>query len=497
MTNKQSTLFPWLMDDHYHARALVTYNVRLLDARLHQLMAPVWRDGTGLYNQPASLLDQLLSCCADLIKRYECLLESPSTEAAVSKLKFEPDLSGCYLNIQHMKQRMRAALSADEEERCASDLLHHYRNLETLLLDFRQLKKHHEQLPNASAPEGRQHESINRLLAARHWRDWLMAMVLFAQEQWENAQGCRNQLEQLSDPALLKLYHLFDQPDYISLINSLFLYKINPQSLYEQTLHPEKLMSVQSRLGLMHAFIEFVQASITQVLRQRGYHAAHDYLLHGNSMPSGVTVDNALSFREGIAEAVREWKGSRLLTQNENTMPAAMDELFQAYKFWFNPCRLIDAVMKLQQQLTVNSLNETTRSALFSSQLRLIFCRLTTAQCLDLYGYFSNKSSCYLMRSLLAVIHGQVSGFFPDLDDSDRQAVRQVYNALDCLMNTLIDELRGRHILARAYEREGLDVKPGRRIVQALQRILYVYALDWEKKNECLDQLFDELDDLG
>lgn len=499
MRHDEPALFPWLMDDRYLSKALVTYNIKLLDARLHQLMAPVWRDGTGLQHLSRFALRQLLDCCTDLIKRYECFLEEPDCSSQLEPrdphVNFEPNLSTCYLTIQQFKQRLRDVRTADDEACVTGGLLFYYRNLRTLLLESSRKDSKTELVPAHTSSEPGRSAAINGLLAAKNWRDWLMAMVVFAQEQGENTACYRMLIERLAEQELLELYYLFDQPDYISLINSLFLYKTNPQSLYEHILHPEKLVSVQTRLTLLHSFIELLHASVRQTLRQRGFNADHDYLLHGNDMPTGVSVDNAGSFRDGIAMAVKEWGLARLINPDDGIRPGKLDELFQAYKFWFNPCRLIDAVMKLQTQLTGDCQSGANIIRLFSSQMSLMYRRLTTDQCLDLYGYFSNKSSCYLMRSLLAVLDGPANSFLPVSDEQDKQAIRQVYLALDCVMNALRDELQHRHISTEAYARQNyLDVKPGRRIVHALTRIVQVYGVNREKKNDRLDQLFRELE---
>lgn len=494
MTNNEPLLFPWLMDERYLTRAFVSYQIKLLDARLHQMMAPDWRDGTGLQNIPSMCLAQLIACCSDLIRQYDCFLHEMMSDEALElrQVPFvrEHNVSDCYLLIQQIKQRFWLARSAAEEMAIASELLFFYKNLCSLLQEL------HDAHQTEPLDQHGFSAALTAILEAKNWQDWLKAIVALADDQGDNAARYKQQIEQLPDQELLGLYYLFDLPDYIMLANRLFLYKHDPSTLFEHSLHPEKLLSVQSRLNLLHAFIELLQQTVLQQLKQRGFNAEHDYLLHGNDVPPGILINDANRFREGILDALKVWGLKRLANADEPGAKSRLDEVFRAYKFWFNPNQLIDAAMALHVQLTGSGQTEAVNHTLFATQLSLIFRRLTTAQGMDLYGYFSNKATCYLMRSLLAAAEGQAITGLPLFDENERGTFKHAYLVLDSLMNGLRNELQQRHISTLPYCRElHRQVKPGRRIMLALKRILAIYPYATEEKNETLQRLFDELDD--
>lgn len=332
--------------------------------------------------------------------------------------------------------------------------------------------------PNPFHASGKR-KPLARVLESRCCSEWLHAMVHYAHESGSNAHLHQLLITELTDDELNILYGMFAKPDYVALINSIFFYKQDPQSLYEQILHPEKMVSVQSRLNFLHEFIEYIYKSTVQTLGQRGQAVYKDYLLHGQDTPPGVSIENAADFRDSIVSAIKEWRLKGLISQDDLSENDGVACLFGAYKFWFNPEQLIDTVMMLR---------------LAKQDNQHIFSSLDTSQCLDLYGYFSNKSSGYLMRTLLAAYDGQIISGLPAFSSYEKKAIRTVYHTLDSLMNALRDELQHRQIITEPYDRTiDAHLKPGNRIIRAIHRIIYLYMEEQERNNLLLEGLFREL----
>lgn len=478
MKSDERGMFPWLIEDVYHTRASIRYEIILEETRLHQFMAFNLRE--IVHNKHA------IDCCMIIIRLYSTLLLISSSE--VLCIESEPSMENehvtCYCKIQELKSQMYSATSLKQKVLVMHDLIFYYKNLKSLLSQAPETHCHTLGISNA----------LNGLIQAVSPESWLAAVVDFAREVGDNTSLHYEQLIRLNDNELLSIYGLFIREEYVALINCLFFYKLNPERLYRQLMHPEMLISTKARLGMLHAFIEFVHQSVIQILCQRGIHAEKDYLFHGNEIPQGIDVEEEHKFKELIVLAIKKWRLTQLFYSDEIKTFGKIDEIFRAYKFWFNPDRLIDAVMSLRAELAVSNLYNTEDTLYFTSQIRLLYKQVSTNQCIDLYGYFSNKDSCYLMRTLMAGFKGSEIDAGPLLSESDKMAIEQVYISLDCMMNSLRDELQHRHISTAPYLRSNHGkVAPGRRNLQALRRILELYHDDKKGRNVALEQLFNEL----
>ena len=231
-----------------------------------------------------------------------------------------------------------------------------------------------------------------------------------------------------------------------------------------------------------------------QNLCLRGINEFHDYLFHGEGLPQGVTINGEEKIRDLIISLIKDWRCS-MANCDDLAHKNKVFDLFHAYKFWFNPNRLIDTAMSLQRQLAENETTENCKK--FSQEMQLLYTQLTTTECLDLYGYFANKDTCYLMRTLTAVAEAQPVSTLPVLDLSEREIVAQVHNTLDCIMEALRDELLNRHITTASYARnKGTKfVKPGRRNLNAVTRIIELYCSHKSlAENHTIEQLFSEVE---
>jgi hypothetical protein len=483
MKNDKHALFPWLMDERYQLKAFINYEIKLAEASLYQLMV------RELYC--SSKTREAVACCTELSKQYIKLLSHISKGlSSTSDLKQstgENEPFCCYLKIQEIKQQLSSTSSEVDEMNVIQELIFYYKKLELLLL---------EQWPDIIAKRVLEKDSgLIDLIKAETMQEWLSAVVKFAHNIGENTALHRAQLAQLDDNDLLSIYELFIRAEYVALINSLFFYKIHPHQLYSQSIHPEKLISVRIRLELLYSFIEFIQETVLLTLRQRGFDAEYDYLFHGDELPEGISVEVEHDCQVLITTTIKNWRLTHMRYPDATLTRGKLDDLFRAYKFWFNPNRLIDTVMSLRIHLVGRVLDDDSNK-FFSVQMIQLYQQLTTVQCIDLYGYFANKDSCYLMRTLWAVSNGHENMKLPLLMNNEKNTVRQVYLNLDCVMSSLRDELKNRQISTAPYERDNANklINPGRRILQALRRVTELYCENNRGRNQLLERLFGEIE---
>ena len=195
-----------------------------------------------------------------------------------------------------------------------------------------------------------------------------------------------------------------------------------------------------------------------------------------------------------ILEAIKSWH-IKASTSCERLSVKQLQDLFSAYKFWFNPSHLIDAVMLLQQK-QIKHTEQMSQNG-FYQHMRDLYRQLTTTECLDLYGYFSNKDSCYLMRTLLMIKKGGVVSWLPWLKQEETHAIHRVYDAIECVMSALRDELASRHIHTTPYQRDfkAKNISPGRRNREAVIRIITLYANQMVVRTSArIEQLFTSLE---
>ena len=482
MNQDECRIFPSLVEDIYQIRATIRYDIKLAETRLHQRL--VLDPGGAANNQQAT------DCCVIILQLYVKLLAAFSgvSTGVAREWVMENDRAVCYCKIQELKSRLCSAISLQQKVLAVHELIFYYENLVSLLSAT--------QYPEEICPASKVSKALHELLHAQSPENWLAAVVDFAKDTGHNTERHHAQLLQLSDKELLSLYDAFVQEDYVALINCLFFYKLYPERLYSQFIHPEKLLSVKIRLGMLHAFIEFVHHSAILILGQRGIHAEKDYLFHGDEIPQGIGVEEEHKFQEMIAMAVKNWRLTQLFYPDEVKASDKINEIARAYKFWFNPDRLIDAVMSFRTELTGSNAYNAEDDSYFASQMHLLYQPVSTSQCIDLYGYFSNKDSCYLMRTLEASFEGEEIAALPVLTVSEKMAIRQVYMNLDCVMNALRDELQHRHISTAPYPRShhSKEVLPGRRNLQAVRRILDIYLDKQIERNLVLEKLFSEIE---
>ncbi|MDI9818767.1 MULTISPECIES: hypothetical protein [unclassified Legionella] len=469
----------WLTDDACYDKALLKYEIKQLDSRLQRVMG----DGKNARLKTR----EAAQFCSEMALKYERLLQILNPDFIEEADVILPDNipSRCYVTIQTLKQQLILTTSLAGEIEIVSQLKQHYQYLQILLNG---MQPQFVEL-NQRALTGR----LRAIIGTYSTSEWLLTVVAFANESAENLMTSMAVLAQLNNKELLQLAALFEQEEMVSLINSIFFYKLNPHQLFEQVLHPEKLISVRTRLSLLHHFIEMIHQTVLQALKQRGISKANDYLFHGDELPQGIAINPSGETKDMIILALKAWRPVTLSTGGL-LYKSKVYELFRAYKFWFNPDCLIDTVMTLQLQLAMDA-EAIQEHSDFPQQMQHLFQQLSTTECLDLYGYFSNKDSRYLMRTLAAVLEGQEIPSLPIPAKEHMEAIEEVYKALNVVMEAVRDELTKRHIITAPYARDShKPVAPGRRNINAVSRIMSLYQRSAINENKRIGQLFDEVE---
>lgn len=339
-------------------------------------------------------------------------------------------------------------------------------------------------------------EIFRTLLEARSSEEYLTNIVLLANL---NLKTTILDFNGFSNKELLALTNFFKKERFIYITRAIYYYKLFPEKLFDEKIHSEKIMSVKSRLNLLYEFIEQFHKVLSKIILERHLSELPDDLLHNEDLPKGIEIDCTHEDRLSILSALRLWRlglAYQCDTELDELNDRYLKNIFRAYKFWFNPNRLIDAVMILKlrintfcQENAVNEFNEV--NEIFYEGVLSQFKKQSTAECLDLYGYFANNDTCYLMRTLLALKEKITLPWF-ETDKNILMTIEEVYNALEIVMNALRDELNLRHIKTQSYKRKLPKdlIKPGRRNKDAITRLVSIYKKVDVRNHDKINELF-------
>ncbi len=473
----------WLVCDAYRAKALIKYEIKWLESLLKLALADS-KETIGA-----------IPVCETICRRYADYLQYFEASSLPAPPLDDTFFHGntwhaCYVHIQSLKRQLGKALTIEDERQQLQALHWQYRFLASLLA-------HTVVTEDIKMVEIDLSLAIRPLIQANSPADWLHAVVDFANQSGAKMTASLAQVAKLEQEQLLHLAQAFNQDDFIPIMSALFFYKLHPQKLFDELLHPEKLVSVKARLTVLYDFVEMLHQSIVQALSQQGSNVVQDYLFHGEELPQGIEIDIGYDWRDLIQSVVKSWRVNMMPVHESDSGMNDIYDLLRAYKYWFNPNRLIDATMILQQRLGKSDISLAT-DGVFHQQMVARYHQLTTTECLDLYGYFANKDSSYLMRTLLAITCGAALSWLPILTCAELRALVHVYDSLECVMNALRDELAVRHINTAPYKRElsATEITPGRRNRNAVIRILSLYFKGGVEKNTKIEQLFKEVEAL-
>lgn len=338
---------------------------------------------------------------------------------------------------------------------------------------------------------------LTQLLNERNLSLWLTSLVNFWNKNTAQPKELSVHFRDWQPDQQQSALHFFSTPALVDLVNAIFFYKLFPDKLFNEFMHPEKLVSVRMRLGLIHRFIEMLQQQLYSSALQQGLSIGIDYLFHGDELPQGIMIEVNDDFREIIQSAIKKLK---LPYSPENEVQDTLERLHDlglAYRFWFNPNRLIDAVMVLEQRLVKNRTSGEHNLTEFEQEMVLLYGQLTTTECLNLYGYFANNDSRYLLYTLLSIKEGQANDWLPVLQPREKKAIASVFNALRCVMEALREALKNRHVTTEpfVYDLAKECVKAGRRNRDAVFRILAIYTQETVTHSDRIEKLLSEMED--
>ncbi|MCW8387140.1 hypothetical protein OQJ15_12590 [Fluoribacter dumoffii] len=338
-------------------------------------------------------------------------------------------------------------------------------------------------------------KELQQLFYERNFNLWLEGFINY----WNNNELLYNELKTLfqewDSVHLQAALDYFSNREFAALVNAIFFYKYHPDKLFSEGIHPEKLISVQARLEVIHHALELMQQQLYAAAFQKGLIPGLDYLLHDEELLAGITIEPYEEWRILIQTALKKLKTNASAIHLKHRAIDCLYDLKWAYKFCFNPNRLIDAVMLLQQHLLADR-SRHEHLIIFQEKMVDLYAQLTTTECLDLYGYFANKDTCSLLYIFLKLSQGDSFEELPPLGNEERAAITNVGDALCCVLESLRIELTRRHLRAEAYkyDLEKPDIKFAPHHRDAVLRVIHIYKHAHETPDHIMEQLFQPLE---
>lgn len=329
--------------------------------------------------------------------------------------------------------------------------------------------------------------SIGQLFASSNITFWLRGLIDWYNQNPQSEIAIKRLVRDWTISQQQHAVDFFNLPQCIHLINAVFFLKIHPEQLFDNTIYPEHFISLCSKLELLHQSIILVKNEVYQWAEQNGIKLPIDRLLHNADLPHGVTMDISEQDKQLIREAIIQVK---ITHHRVNDLKIeSVRSLLHAYKFWFNPCRLIDTVLLLQYLVSQQSIE--TQDFLVS--MLPLYQQLTTTECLDLYGYFSNKDTQHLLQAFYLALHAPQSLPWLNISSTkDIQLFNNVFSALKDVIEGLRLELKNRAITTDPYvyehKKTSGDIRKRNR--NALFRVLTIYSSADERTIQDLEQLF-------
>ncbi|TAL63100.1 MAG: hypothetical protein EPN84_05475 [Legionella sp.] len=480
MTHNTTILSKWFVTDKNRAKAKIKYELDQLESQLNQF-AKIYRNLKETPPQVTSLCELL----AHHYLEYAKLINDKSTPAILDSTEAMDKLHWAHRLDKIATLRINLSQSTTDQESLIflEQLVAQYQQFNTLATKQNSIKTWESQpLLN----------ELDKLFHEENLQQWLEILVNFLNRHHTVPIDLGLLFQHWSLEQQQFVLKLFSDPKWMDLINAIFFYKLYPDQLFKEFIHPEKLVSLRARLGILHRFIEMLQQQLHHCAKQYGLKPGIDYLFHGDELPQGIMIEVDELSREIIQAAVKK---VQIQFTSEDELQVTLERLHDlayAYKFWFNPNRLIDAVMVLQQRLVKASLREPNALEIFQQEMVALYSHLTTTECLNLYGYFANNDSRYLLYTLYGIIQGSVLDWLPPLTEREKKTIHSVFQALQCVMEALRDCLKARHVNTEPYIYDlGKEViKTGRRNQEAVFRIIAIYGDDGVTTSDHIEKLF-------
>lgn len=492
MTQNTPGLSEWFLTENYRAKAQLKYEMKHLESRLHKYL-----ELSGDLDHYSDEINSVCSILAQLHLDYLKLIDANTSftfEESSEKCK-EVNWIEQYHRIVQLKQRLSKIADLEEETKLITEIamLYHQGTHFKAPQPGSILPK-----SNGIILEKRVYlDELSKLFGQNDHKLWLSNLITYWNQHENQNKEQSHLFKDWSYEQLQIALNFYSDPGLVNLVNAIFFYKLYPDKLFHELIHPEKLVSVRMRLGLVHEFIEFLQQQLYHIAQQHGLKSGVDFLFHGDDLPQGIMIEVNEEYREIIQLAVKNLKVKFTPENEEQATIERLHDLGRAYKFWFNPNRLIDAVMVLQQRLVKGVVSNDEDYSRFHQEMLILYRQLTTTECLDLYGYFANKDSRYLLYTLFTIVQGKPLEWLPALNKAEKNAVERVFHALQCVMEALRVELKNRHVTTEpyVYDLEKLYLQARRRNRDAVFRLIAIYGCETVTISDSVEKLFGYIED--
>ncbi|KGP64367.1 hypothetical protein EP47_00565 [Legionella norrlandica] len=482
MTQNTPILSNWFVTENYRAKAQIKYQLKYLESRLGKCFDQ--KDEDFCFSK------EIHTLCITLANKYLDYLKLLDIHCDLkhflpSEMFTEKSWPDIYQKIGHLKQKLSVVVDLREEAVIIAEISFLYKQIAIL------------SEPEENSSSWEYFDELRHLFKKENIKLWLSTVV----DVWnQKASLFKDPIPLFRGWALneqQEALNFFSEPDLVNLVNAIFFYKLYPDKLFNELIHPEKLVSVRMRLGFLHDFIELLQRQLHNNALQYGLNPGVDFLFHGDELHQGILFEVNEVYKEIIQLAIKNLKVPYTPENNEKVTLERLHDLSRAYKFWFNPNRLIDAVMVLQQRLVKEGEFQDDDLAIFHQEMLILFHQLTTTECMDLYGYFANKDSRYLLYTLYSITIGRSLDWLPTLNAIEKNAIEKVYNALRCVMEALRVELKNRCITTEpyVYDLGKKNVQARRRNREAVFRIIAIYGCETRTLSKSLEKLFGSIEE--
>ena len=479
MMRRDTTLENLLLTEPLRTKATLKYEVRTLESDLASLV-PVSK------NTPAPCSLEVARLCYVLANKYLdylALMDCSFSTSFCLSLDFDECTS--WIEHYHSVLRLRMQLSqvtAEAEIKVLLDLASLYFYINQSYLER----------PNSSANSNQaKEEPLYQLFSSGDLKYWFLGLVNYWNQQPKKINVVYSFQKWSCEEQKFAL-DFFASAECIHLINALFFYKLAPEQL-EENIHPEKMISVQQKLETLHSGLLELRKQLFKDLTQ-DIEPGVDFLCTSKELlPPGIKFEIASPYISLIHEALKLFKGNIQFSVSKINNISAISNFTKAYSFGFNPGLVVDTVMLLRQSYTIDD------DSLFEQEIRALLQQSSTMECLNLYGYFANKDTCYFLHTFVLVLsESHVVNWLPVLNTGQRELIKKCYSSLKLIMENLRGQLNSRAIHPDPYQylpsTKKIIIRQRNQL--AILRMLEVYSNEKPKiKRSDLEHLFLSLED--
>ncbi|WP_367607347.1 hypothetical protein [Legionella sp. W05-934-2] len=460
----------WHSDPKNQSVAELMWLIKNTEAPLNSLLALKFEEA------PYEALLKKLEYCTSLLHQlrhfYPPVDYSPKSEPTVSN-----DRQAIIQRWQQQSIAFKQSANREEKATCIAEMID---CLHKLTMIYQQ---------HASS---QQFSQKSETLPLESLSSWFLSFIDLIRHQQDNPAWATDFFHQLNTSAYQDLYQMLTHDDTAHLMFHVYYYKLFPDQLSQHSKHPDFLISLDHRLSFLYQRIEqFIETFIS--ISKNLYHLApKNFLCHGNQLPKGITLRSKETYRQLIMEGLKKLNSKVAITEQTPTAEI-IDAIFRSYQFWFNPCRLLDAIFMLCKRLQL-SIHQPLGTTLYSHMVNA-FQSLEVDACINLYGYFSNNDTLYLLRVLYYISQGRKLSQLPTLSEAQCQLIDFFYQALMQVTDALSESLNARNLPCKAIEvdKTAKAPSPSKRNLQAILHIIATYC-ETAGTGPSLESLFAELE---